>query len=107
MYIARDFEHDILGDDLYRPGEIHFTLADIGFRLPRRPTKQCVKLAVGHGQAGCIVKIAHIQPETAVVFYIQQLVQDQVDVLRFAIRGQAHQLVFAGIYLEAGIVGKC
>src|SRR5690606_22540753 len=53
-----------------------------------------------------IVEVVEVEPERAVVFDIDQLAQDQVDVLRLAVGREAHQLVFAGVDREAEVIGE-
>ena len=74
--------------------------------LPRRAAEQIVKPWRGHRQPLAIVEVRHVQPERSVVHDPDQPLQDQIDVARLAVGRQAHQLVFAGIHPEAGVVGE-
>src|SRR5207248_5222092 len=72
-----------------------------------RPTvEKPLKGAVGHGEADAVIEILHVELERAVFLEVNQLLEDDILVNRFTVRGQAHQLVLAGIYAEAGIIGE-
>ena len=101
---ARHAQHDLFADDLDRPREVHLALRQLVSGIARRAAEQLVERAVGHRQAGEIVEVLLVQPERAVFLQVDQLVVDQVDVLRLAVRREAHDLVFAGIDLEARVV---
>ena len=58
----------------------------------------------GHPQAMTIVKIVHVQAETAISSQGHQSLQNLVEIDRPAIRGKSHQLVFATIDLETAVV---
>ena len=47
-----------------------------------------------------------VQPERAVGLEVDQVVEDQLGVLRLAVGREPHHLVFAGVDLEAGVVGE-
>ena len=97
---------DSLGHGLNGARDIHFLLRDPGLRCSCRPAEQPGKTLVGHGQAGRIVKEVHIQPESAVLLEIDQLIQDQVHIFRLTVRRQAHQLVLTRVHTETGVIGK-
>ena len=100
-------EHHLFGHRLDRGGQIHLALGDKLLRDVRGgPPKSSSKRLIGHGETGAIIEIALIQAEGAVFLQIDQIVVDQIGIFRLAIRREAHDLVFAGIDLEAGIIGK-
>ena len=45
VHRARHAEHDLLGHDLDRAGEVHLPLRQLGLRLPRRAAEQPVERA--------------------------------------------------------------
>ena len=63
-------------------------------------------MTVGHGQAGREVEVAHVEPEGAVRLEVDEFIQNRIDVTRLAIRREAHHFVFAGVDLEAGVIGE-
>jgi len=81
-------------------------LFDWRFRLTRPPAKQLMELRARHRQTLAVVEVAHIQPERAIVFDIQQMITDQIDVFRLTVGRQAHQFVFARVDLESTEVRK-
>ena len=104
--IARHAQHDLLGDLLHRGREIHLALRERALGVARRAAEQLVELARGHGEAGRVVEVALVEPERAVVLQVDQMLEDQVGVLGLAVGREAHHLVFAGVDLEAGVVGE-
>ena len=80
--------------------------AQQGFRLSRRPAEEPVELLVGHGEACAVVEVVHVEPERAVLLEIHQLRKDEIPVLRLAVGGKPHDLVLAGVDLEARVVGE-
>ena len=70
------------------------------------PPKSRWNFADGHRQPLAVVEVRHVHAERAVVLQVDQVLEDQVGVLRLAVGGQAHELVFAGVDLEAGVVGE-
>ena len=77
-----------------------------GLRRPRRTAKELGKAPVGHGQPLAVVEIIHVEPDAAVRFKIDEMLEDQIAIDRFAIGGEPHQLVFAAVDLEAAVVGE-
>ena len=65
-----------------------------------------VELAVGHGQADAVVEVVEVEPERTVGLQVDQLVEDHPGVARLAVGRKPHQLVFARIDLEAGVIGE-
>src|SRR3990172_9124333 len=82
-------------------------LLELSFRISRLATEQCVKSPVGHAKPGAVIKVVEVQPETPVVLDIYQVVIDGPDEARLSKGGQTHQLMFAGIDFESGVIGKC
>ncbi len=68
--------------------------------------RRAVERVVGHGQAGAVVEVVHVEPERAVVLEVDQVLADQRRRNRLAVGRQAHQLVLAGVDLEPGVVGE-
>ena len=68
--------------------------------------EQTIEPVVRHAQAGAIVEIGLIEPESAVGLEINDVVKNQLCEFRFAVGSKAHHLVFSGIHLEPGIVGE-
>ena len=101
---ARHPQHDLLADFLNGSRQIHLALCQLALGLARRPANQLVELAVGHRQAREVVEVLLIEPERSVVAQIDQFLVDDVDVFRLAVRRESHDLVFAGVDLEPGVV---
>ncbi len=78
---------------------------DLG--LPRRAAEQRLDLRAGHRQAVRVGEVLLVHPQAAIVADLDEVVLDGLDVLRLAVRREAHHLVFAGVHLEAGEVGEC
>ena len=103
---ARQPDHDLLGDGLHRRREIHVMLGQKLLGLARLAAEQLAELLVRHAQAGAVVEVLLVEAEGAVLLEVDDLVEDQVLELRLAIGRQAHDLVLAGVDLEAGVVGE-
>ena len=103
---SRQSQNHFFGDDLYGGSNVHFTLRQFAFGLSGWATKELIETLVGHGQPGAVVEVLHVQAKGAVGLQIQKSIQDQFGILRGAIRGQPHELVFAGVDAESGEVGK-
>ena len=93
-------QHDLFADLLYRSGEVHLSLREFRLRNPRRSAEKLIERPVGHGEASEVVEIFLVEREGAVFLEIDQLAQDEVDILRLAVRRKAQDLVFAGVDLE-------
>src|SRR5262249_44157874 len=65
-----------------------------------------VKLLGRHGQSLAVPEVILIQAKGAVGFQVEQSLQDQLLVDRFAVRRQSHELVFAAIDAEADVGGE-
>ena len=59
-----------------------------------------------HRQSGAIIEISQVETVRTVGLQIDKMIKNLVDVFRLAIRRQSHDLVFAGVDLEAGVIGK-
>ena len=105
--VARHAQHDLLGDQLDRRREVHLALRDRRLRLAaagrRRARRSAAPVIV---RPGAVVEVLHVQAERAVVLEVDQLLEDEVGVARLAVGREAHQLVLAGVDLEAGEVGE-
>ena len=75
-------------------------------RIARRSTEQIVEFRTRHGQSRRVIEIAWIQPERAVILHVDELLQDQLGVTRLTIGRKPHHLVFAGVDLEADVIGE-
>ncbi len=73
---------------------------------PRWTAEHLMELRAGHGQARAVIEVGLVEPEGAVRLQVDQVVENPVDISWLAVGGQPHQLVFAGIDLEAGVIGK-
>jgi hypothetical protein len=73
---------------------------------PRLAAEQLVKPIVGHPQSGAIIEVALIDAECAVGLEVDEMVEDELSVFGFAVRGEAHHLVFTVVDLETEIVGE-
>ncbi len=102
----RHSHDDLLAHHLNGSGQIHLSLCDPRLGLARRPAEQLVEGPVRHGEPGEVVEVLLVEPERAVLLQVDQLVQDQIHVLRLAVGRQAHDLVLARVDLEAGVVGE-
>src|SRR5581483_12086978 len=76
-------------------------------RLPRLATKQLMEARVSHPQAGAEIEIVQIELKAAILLQADQMLHDQVDVFRLAVRRKSHDLVFARVDLEPGVVREC
>jgi hypothetical protein len=80
---------------------------DRGERTLRRPAlaaHQLFESGVGRPITRQKPEIARVQQKRAILTQVNQMVQDQIDEAGLAIRRESHQLVFAGIYLQAAMV---
>src|SRR5277367_4007383 len=68
--------------------------------------KELGEAVVGHLQPSAIIEIFLIEAEAAVIFKIDQMIEDCLREARLAIRGEAHNLVFAGVDPETGKIGE-
>ena len=57
-------------------------------------------------QTGGIVEVGLVEPEAAVGPQVDQMLEDPVRIARYAVGGQAHQLVLAMVHREAAVVGE-
>ena len=104
---AAHLQHHFFGDVLNRSREIHLALRQLGSRAARAgPPNSRSNRSAGHRQAVRVGEVLHVHPQAAVVADLDQVILDGLDVLRLAVRRQAHHLVFAGVDLEAGEVGE-
>ena len=71
-----------------------------------RAAEEVVEPPAGHRQPLAVVEVIHVEPEAAVGLEVDQALEDQVLVDRPAVGGQAHQLVFAAVDLEAAVIGE-
>ena len=106
VHVARRPQHRLLGDRLNGRRDVHLPLRDRRLGLPRRPAEERVELVRRHPQPLAVLEVRHVQAERSVRLQIDQVVPDALDVLRLAVRRQPHQLVLAGVDLEAGEVGE-
>ena len=65
-----------------------------------------VEPAVRHGQTLAVIEVLHVEPQRPVLSQVDQLIQNFPRVSGFAVRRQAHDLVFARIDLESRVVGE-
>ena len=103
---AGHLQHHLFGDLLDRPRQVHLPLREARLRLARRSANQRLELAAGHGQTVRVGEVFLVHPQAPIVANLDEVLFDQVDVLRLAIRRQAHHLVFAGVDPETGEVGE-
>jgi len=101
-----ELEHDLLGNGLNRPCQVHFALRDRRFGKPGRPSEECTKPLVGHSKTADVVEIALIEPEASVLLDVNQVLLDQVCVHGLSVRSEAHQLVLAGVHPEPREIGE-
>ncbi len=102
----RHLQHHLFGDFLDRPREVHFTLRQTALLLTRRSSQQPLHLRSRHGQPVRVSEELLIHPQAAIVFDLDDVVLDGLDVLRLAVRRESHHLVFARVHLEAREVGE-
>ena len=107
MDVPRRAEHDLFGDGLDRGRQVHLPLREQALRSSRRAAEQVVELPRGHRQPLAVIEVAHIHAIGAVFFQVQEPLENQVLVDRLAVGGQAHDLVFAAVDAEAGVIGEC
>ena len=70
------------------------------------PPNSSLERAARHRQPVRIREVLQVHPQAAIVADLEQVVLDGLDVLRLAVRRQAHHLVLAGVHPEAGEVGE-
>ncbi len=99
-------QHDLLGHLLHRGGDVHVERGQELLRSARRLAEQVVERAVGHGQADAVIEVVEVEPERTVGLQVDQLVEDHPGIARLAVGREPHQLVFARIDLEAGVIGE-
>ena len=99
-------QHHFFRHCLDRGGKVHLALGQPDVRLARRAAEQRVEARIGHGQPGAIIEIVEVEPERAVGFEIDEMVENFLRVFRLAIGREPHDLVLAGIDLEAGVIGE-
>ena len=102
---VRQAQDDVLGDLLDGGGEIAVGLCHRLGRAAGRAEENGEAL-VGHRLALEKAEVGEIQPEGTVGLQVHQLVTDQVGEARPAVGREAHELVFAGVDAEAGVVGE-
>ena len=103
---ARCLEHHLFGDLLDRSREIHLALRQLRLGLPCRALEEPFERGTRHRQPGGVREVLHVHPQAAVVTNLEQVVLDGLDVLRLAVRGEAHHFVLAGVDLEAREIRK-
>src|SRR3989338_3761338 len=91
---------------LYGTRDIHMLLTNRLVRLSGWKTKQGRETTVDHPHSGGKTKIFHIEPKCPILFYINEMSCNQVDVAWFSVGGQSHHLVFIGIDLKTEVVRK-
>ena len=103
---ARQPQHGLIQHRLDRGRDIHVKRRQQLIRAAHRLAEQFGEPVVGHGEAGAIVEIGHVEPERAVGLQIDQMIENELCVFRLAVGREPHHLVFAGVDLEAGVIGR-
>jgi len=67
------FKTIVFGDELDGRGDVHLALSQLSLRLARWTAEQGVKAAIGHREAGRVIKIAHVQTKRSVGLYIDEV----------------------------------
>ena len=106
MDMSGHFQRHCLGDILDGAGAVHVELGHGRFRLLGRSAEQPVEFMVGHFEADRIIEILGVDLEGTVILDINQVLFDQIDVFRFPVGSQPHQLIFAGINFESAVIGE-
>ena len=75
-------------------------------RVAWRRAEQRIKALVRHREPVAIIEIIEIEPERPIGFEIDEMIANELRIAGLAIRREAHELVFAGIHLEAGVIGE-
>ena len=99
-------QHHLFGDVLNRARQVHLALRQLALGLARRPADQPLERAAGHRQPVRVREVLHVHPQAAIVADLEEVVLDELDVLRLAVRREAHHLVLARVHPEAGEVGE-
>jgi hypothetical protein len=100
-------QQDLVRHGLNRGRNVHVKLGQrLGLRIARRLAEQTRESAVGHRQAGAIIKIRLIETKRSVFLQVHDLVEDHILEPRVAVRCKAHDLVFARVDLEARVIGE-
>src|SRR5690606_1956258 len=85
---------------------VHFTLGNRGFRLASGTLEQLVHSSRRHHVPRAVREVVHVQAKGPVLLDLDELVEDLSGVAGFTIGREAHELVFAAIYLEPSEVGQ-
>ncbi len=104
--IAGHPENDLLGHLLYAGGHVEVELLELRLALPDRLPEELRETRVGHREPVGVGEVFRVQFEGPVFPQIHQLPEDEVGVLRPAIGGCAHHLVFGAVDLESEVVGE-
>src|SRR5437763_1395627 len=102
---AREAKHRLLDDRLGRGGNVHVVDRDRRFRIAPLAAEQFLEGGVCRRLAVEIAKERGVEAVGAVLAQIEESIEDQIGVARFAIGRQPHQLVLAGIDLEPAVIG--
>ena len=99
-------QHHLFRHLLERGCDVHVALGEQLVGLAHRGAEQALEILVRHGQAGAIIEIVHVETESTVGFQIDEVIEEQIDVLRLAVGRKPHHLVFAGVDLEPKVIGQ-
>ena len=111
IFLARDFagvprqpHQDFLRHHLDRARHVHVPLLHRRFRPARRAAKETMKLFIRHRRAAQKIEVVQVQPERAVGLHVKECIADDVGELRFTVRRETHEFVFARVDAEAAVV---
>ncbi len=104
--VAGAAHHHLLGHLLDGGGDVHVALRQLGVGPTRRAAEQGVEPRWGHRQAVCVRDVAQVESKRPVGLEVHQVLADRLRVHRLAVGGESHELVLAGVDLEAAVVGE-
>ena len=106
LRVAGHLQDDLLGHVLDRAREIHLALRELRLGRPRGTAEEPLEAHAGHREAIGEVEVVHVEPDRAVGTDMDELLPDEIGVLRLAVGSEAHELVLATVDLEAAVVGE-
>ena len=102
--VSGQAQYDLFRHGLNGAGDVHVASFDGFLRKPGWAAEQPVKTIIGHGRAPQKIEVVQIHPKRTVVFEVQQFPADRLRMNRFAVGGQTHEFIFAGIDAKTAII---
>src|SRR6185295_8941699 len=86
--------------------KVHLPLRQLVLGLTRAPSEQIRKTLIGHRETSAIVEVVHVEAEASIRLQVDEMVQDRLHERGLPVRREPHDLVFAGVDLESGVIGE-